>query len=529
MANKIKSIKEQIANLLHVLNTDLYEREEQIKLALLASLAGESIFMLGPPGVAKSLIARRLKHVFKGGKSFEYLMNRFSTPDEIFGPVSISKLKEDQYERQTEHYLPGATIVFLDEIWKAGPSIQNALLTVINEKVYRNGAQEEPVKLKALISASNELPAKGEGLEALWDRFLIRTYVDGVRAESNFFDLLTKPVNDIEKKLTEHQKIDDKTYKEWAELIPLVEVPEEIIKIIQVVRFKIQEYNNKKQETTIYVSDRRWRKIVRLMRASAFFNDRVKVDLMDAFLIQFCIWDNEKQIPFIQKTIQEAIENHGYSLSMDLDIIKDQIKSLKDDVKRETSFLKPYDIDELVEYDGYYHIPGYDGRKIKIEDYNGLNSINYIRVRLYYNDGWQNRNEQNSLKKSSKLNFIVKKDEYYNNSKTYKLETQKKKGEKEYTKKPHEAVSKEWDKTVQKILTHCNNYKEQIDTYKNTDLKHIYINLFLDKTYAAVVDRNLSKIIEAINTLELDVKKVQDYYSGIKGQREIKKKILVLE
>ncbi len=169
------NIRERVEKLLNGLCKGIYEKEEVIKLSFLTAVAGESIFLLGPPGVAKSLIARKLKFAFKDGKSFEYLMSRFSTPDEIFGPVSIKKLKdEDKYERLTNEDMPGANVVFLDEIWKAGPAIQNALLTILNEKIYRNGETEEKVNIKAIISASNELPALGEGLEALWDRFLIR-------------------------------------------------------------------------------------------------------------------------------------------------------------------------------------------------------------------------------------------------------------------------------------------------------------------------------------------------------------------
>ena len=250
------------------------ERNRELRLAFLTAIAGESIFLLGKPGVAKSLLARRLKLAFKEAaseknSSFEYLMNRFSTPDEIFGPVDIQKLKNNgEYERKTEGYLPKADVVFLDEIWKAGPSIQNTLLTIINEKIYRNGTQTDKVPMKALISASNELPAEDEGLEALWDRFLVRLEVSGIKDKKLFHKMLTDNLEaEAQEGVDEDDQITNEEYDSWQGQINEIEVPEIILDVIDGIRATINEYNKKQTEqqesqedvSLLYISDRRWR------------------------------------------------------------------------------------------------------------------------------------------------------------------------------------------------------------------------------------------------------------------------------
>ena len=156
-----------------------------------------------------------MKLAFKDGKAFEYLMSRFSTPDEIFGPVSISLLKnEDKYERVVDGFLPTATVVFLDEIWKASPSIQNALLTAINERIFQNGRNTLFLPMKALIAASNELPAEDEGLEALWDRFLVRMVSNCIQTESTFYKMIRqKSVGEVV--MPQDLQITDELYEIW--------------------------------------------------------------------------------------------------------------------------------------------------------------------------------------------------------------------------------------------------------------------------------------------------------------------------
>ena len=303
-----KNLKNRAKALLEALSAGMFEREEAIGLALLSALAGESIFLLGLPGVAKSLVARRLALAFRNARRFEYLMSRFSTPDEIFGPVSISKLKDaDTYERVTDGYLPTADVAFLDEIWKAGPAIQNSLLTALNEKLFRNGRCDVALPLKAVVAASNELPAEGEGLEALWDRFLVRYVVAPIQGKDSFLALITGKTA-VPCMVPPQLPFSSEEMKGMLAERDAIQVPDEILEFLFTLRSRYAtRAEDDEDESVPYVSDRRWKKIVGLLRTSALVNGRNAVDWSDCLLLEHLLWDHDVQIPTIQEDLAREL------------------------------------------------------------------------------------------------------------------------------------------------------------------------------------------------------------------------------
>ncbi len=277
----------RLSRLLAALETGLVERRQVLRLTLLAALAGEHTLLVGPPGTAKSALARRIHLAFHDARYFERLLTRFTVPEELFGPLSIRALEEDRYERHTAGFLPDAAVAFIDEVFKANSAILNALLTLLNEREFDNGAGRQHCPLISVIGATNVVPEDEVG-EAFFDRFLVRLSVGPVSAEG-FRALLA----------------DDAGRSATGTVAGVPAMPTDVVlsaadrdalgaaaaavTLPEVVLARLAELRQWLASQQHYVSDRRWVKIAHLLRMAAATEGRPAVLRWDLALVPCCL------------------------------------------------------------------------------------------------------------------------------------------------------------------------------------------------------------------------------------------------
>ncbi|EES72382.1 ATPase family associated with various cellular activities (AAA) [Paenibacillus sp. oral taxon 786 str. D14] len=289
------------------LNNQYAEREEVIEGLMVAMIARQHALLIGPPGTGKSALVSDLTKRITGANYFQWLLTRFSTPEELFGPVSLKDLEQGVYKRNTTGKLPEAHTSFLDEIFKANSAILNALLTLINERVFYNNGAPAQVPLMSLIGSSNEYPEEGEGLEALFDRFLLRYEVDYIGEDQSFISMLKGSAPS-----TADMSIDE--LFELQFFSDTVTIPDEVFDALSKIRRELMDEG-------IRPSDRRFKQVLAVIRAKAVLAGRDYAELEDLMILKHSLWEKPEQ----RDKVAKIVRNHAQ------DAVKTRVEEIKDE------------------------------------------------------------------------------------------------------------------------------------------------------------------------------------------------------
>jgi MoxR-like ATPase len=319
MSDTIK-IHESLRKIECEMNEFFVERATVIHGLILSTLSKTNILLLGTPGTAKSLIINRWNQHIVDSVVFTWLLTRFTTPEEIFGPFSMKGLKEDKFIRTTTGKLPEAHIAFLDENFKASSGLLNSLLAAMNERIFYNGDKVEKIPLFTLAGASNEVPEREDRLDAIYDRYLLKYNITSIREDSNFAKMLQSELTVPKTTIT----VDD-IYAAQKQT-SLVTVDEEIIKQVLCVRTALHDQ-------AIMISDRAFRLMIDVVKAEAWLRGSSAVEVDDLEILQHSCWQDPDTIKKVQLLILDVIAPERHKIQElfndSLDIINEFWKTTK--------------------------------------------------------------------------------------------------------------------------------------------------------------------------------------------------------
>lgn len=278
----LPELQEKFLSLEEAVNGELVEREPETRASVVALVAGQHVFFLGPPGIGKTLLIYRILLRIYGASFFKKLLTRFSVPEEVFGPQSLTALKDDRFERKINGYLPTAHIAFIDEIFKANSSILNSLLEAINERRYEHGTDVIDIPLSTLFSASNEL-AQDEGLSALYDRLLIRLEVKEIQDHDSFIKMLKTEFDPNPEAVLTWEDIELAKTEAAA-----VEIPDEVYEALATIQRELSEQG-------IRPTARRVHQSTSLIRAAAWLDGETVADLEHLRICEHVFWELPEQ------------------------------------------------------------------------------------------------------------------------------------------------------------------------------------------------------------------------------------------
>ncbi|MBS2031594.1 MAG: AAA family ATPase [Deltaproteobacteria bacterium] len=284
------------------------ERRHVIDGALAAVLVGEHVLFLGPPGTAKSALVRTIATAFRG-TYFERLLTKFSTPEELYGPISLRALEQERFTRVTTSKLPDVQFAFIDEVFKASSAILNTLLTLMNERVFHNDGQPVQVPLVSMFGASNELP-EGKELEALFDRFMLRFETGYLVRTNSLRSVLTSPEPMVTAKLSMADL--KKAQTEVAKIVITDATVDALIAIRESLRTE-----------GIVASDRRWKKSLGLVKAAAYLADESETTPEDLVILVDALWREPKERNKVARMLGQVADPVGAQAAEILDAARE--------------------------------------------------------------------------------------------------------------------------------------------------------------------------------------------------------------